>query len=219
MPASPLRLLLVDDSEVVRLGLAALLGQAPDLSIVAEAGTVREALAAAAETRPDVVLLDIRLPDGTGFDACRGILATHPTARVLVLTSEADESVVDDAIRAGAHVYLLKEVNGQALLNAIRAVAAGQSILDPAITERVLRLMRTRRPGERDVLAALSPQETKVLAGIADGLTNKEVAARLGLAEKTVRNYLATIFEKLHVNRRTQAAALYARGRGPSGGG
>jgi two-component system, NarL family, response regulator DevR len=133
---------------------------------------------------------------------------------VLVLTSVADESVVDDAIRAGAHGYLLKEVNGQALLAAIRAVAAGQSILDPAITERVLRLMRSRRPGERDVLEALSPQETKVLAAIAEGLTNKEVATRLGLAEKTVRNYLATIFEKLHVSRRTQAAALYARGRG-----
>jgi two-component system response regulator DevR len=219
MASPPLRLLLVDDSEVVRLGLTALLGQAADLSIVAQAGTVKEAIAAATASRPDVVLLDIRLPDGTGFDACRGILAAHPAARVLVLTSVADESVVDDAIRAGAHGYLLKEVNGQALLAAIRAVAAGQSILDPAITERVLHLMRSRRPAERNVLDTLSPQEAKVLAGIAEGLANKEVAARLGLAEKTVRNYLATIFEKLHVNRRTQAAALYARGRGPSGGG
>lgn len=214
MPAetpAPLRLLLVDDSEVVRAGLKALLQPACDLAIVGEAASVAEAIAVAGRTTPDIVLLDIRLPDGTGFDACRQILARLPATRVLVLTSVADEEVVDDAIRAGAHGYLLKEVNGKALLAAIRDVAGGRSILDPAITERVLRLVRGQTPAEQNLLRSLSAQEQKVLAGIAEGLTNKEVAARLNLAEKTVKNYLGTVFEKLHVTRRAQAAALYAR--------
>lgn len=208
-----IRLLLVDDSELVRVGLRALLGQAADLEVVGEADAVATGVAAALRLKPDVVLLDIRLPDGTGFDACRQITQHLPATRVLVLTSVADEEVVDDAIRAGAHGYLLKEVNGRALVTAIRDVAAGRSILDPAITERVLRLVRGQTPAEQDLLRTLSPQEKRVLAGIAEGLTNKEVAQRLNLAEKTVKNYLSTVFEKLHVTRRAQAAALYARGK------
>ena len=209
----PIRLVLVDDSEVVRLGLRTLLTGAPGLSIVGEAGDVVSAVEAVRQHRPDVVLLDIRLPDGTGFDACRRIVALRPDTRVLVLTSVADEQMVDDAIRAGAHGYLLKEVNGRALVQAIQDVAAGRSILDPAITARVLALVRSNVPATRDVLESLSPQERRVLALIADGRTNKEVAVEMNLAEKTVKNYLSTVFEKLHVTRRSQAAALYARGR------
>jgi len=211
-PASPLRVLVVDDSEVVRAGLRALLGAEPALHIVGEAGSVAAAADVAAEHRPDVVLLDIRLPDGTGFDACRRILSRLPETRVLILTSVAEETMVDDAIRAGAHGYLLKEVNGRALVQAIRDVAAGKSILDPAITERVLSLIRSNVPDTRHTLDSLSPQESRVLALIAEGRTNKEVAAAMGLAEKTVKNYLSTVFEKLHVSRRSQAAALYVQG-------
>ncbi len=210
--SSPLiRLLIVDDSEVVRTGLRTLLGQTPDLKVIAEASSVAEAIAAAERDPPDVVLLDIRLPDGTGFDACRRITESNADTRVLVLTSVDDDEVVDNAIRSGAHGYLLKEVNGRALMTAIRDVAQGRSILDPAITARVMRLVRGQTPAEHDLLRTLSAQEHRVLAGIAEGLTNKEVALSLGLAEKTVKNYLSTVFEKLQVTRRAQAAALYAR--------
>jgi len=215
MTASPpIRLLLVDDSEVVRIGLRTLLSGAPTITVVGEAGDVAGAVDAARRHQPDVVLLDIRLPDGTGFDACRKIIAQRPDTRVLVLTSVADEQMVDDAIRAGAHGYLLKEVNGSALIQGIQDVAAGRSILDPAITARVMALVRSNVPATRDVLDSLSPQERRVLALIAEGRTNKEVAMEMNLAEKTVKNYLSTVFEKLHVTRRSQAAALYAREHG-----
>lgn len=209
---TPLRVLIVDDSEVVRMGLRALLGAETSLNLVGEAHNVASAIEAATKHQPDIVLLDIRLPDGTGFEACRRILQRSPDTRVLVLTSVADEHVVDDAIRAGAHGYLLKEVHGRSLVQAIRDVAAGQSILDPAITARVLALVKSTTPATRDVLTGLSPQERRVLALIAEGHTNKEVAAEMKLAEKTVKNYLSTVFEKLHVSRRSQAAALYAQG-------
>ena len=213
LPASAprLRLLIVDDSEVVRTGLRALLGAEPAFEVVGEAGTVAAGIAAAVAERPDLVLLDIRLPDGTGFDACRQILAKLPDTRVLILTSVAEETMVDDAIRAGAHGYLLKEVNGRALVQAIRDVVGGKSILDPAITERVLSLIRSNVPDTRNALQLLSPQEHRVVELIAQGRTNKEVAAAMGLAEKTVKNYLSTVFEKLHVSRRSQAAALFVQ--------
>ncbi|MBW8781587.1 MAG: response regulator transcription factor [Verrucomicrobia bacterium] len=213
-PSPILRVLIVDDSEVVRMGLRALLGAEPSLTITGEAASVATAVESAAAHRPDVVLLDIRLPDGTGFDACRQILQRSPATRVLVLTSVADENVVDDAIRAGAHGYLLKEVHGRSLVQAIHDVAAGKSILDPAITARVLTLMRSTAPATRDALAALSTQERRVIALIAEGKTNKEVAAAMDLTEKTVKNYLSNIFDKLHVTRRSEAAALYAKGKG-----
>lgn len=208
---SPLRLILVDDSEVVRMGLKTLLGGEPSLELVGEAGSVATAVELAVRVKPELVLLDIRLPDGTGFDACRRILEKLPETRVLILTSVAEETMVDDAIRAGANGYLLKEVNGRALIQAIHDVAAGKSILDPAITARVLSIIRSTAPGTRNALESLSPQERRVLALIAEGKTNKEVAAEMNLAEKTVKNYLSTVFEKLHVSRRSQAAALYVQ--------
>lgn len=208
---SSLRLVIVDDSEVVRMGLKTLLESDPSLHLVGEAGSVAAAVDVALQAKPDLVLLDIRLPDGTGFDACRRILEKLPDTRVLILTSVAEETMVDDAIRAGANGYLLKEVNGRVLVQAIHDVAAGKSILDPAITERVLSIIRSNAPGTRSTLDALSPQERRVLALIAEGRTNKEVAAEMGLAEKTVKNYLSTVFEKLHVSRRSQAAALYVQ--------
>lgn len=207
----PVRVVLVDDSELVRVGLRALLDAEAGLAIVAEAGSVAEAVTTCHTHRPDVVLLDLRLPDGSGFDACRRILRQQPDVRVLVLTSVVDEAMVDEAIRAGAHGYLLKEINSRGLIQAIHDVAAGKSILDPAITARVLQLVKAGPGGGSPGLQDLSPQERRVLALIAEGRTNKEVAAELGLAEKTVKNYLSTVFEKLHVSRRSQAAALYAQ--------
>lgn len=212
VPSPRIRLVLVDDSQVVRAGLRALLGSETGLEIAGEAASVATAVATCARLAPDVVLLDIRLPDGSGFDACRQILRQQPDTRILILTSVADDTLVDEAIRAGAHGYLLKEINAPALVQAIRDVAAGRSILDPAVTARVLQLVRSGS-GTADVLAALSPQERRVLASIAEGRTNKEVGAELGLSEKTVKNYLSNIFEKLHVSRRAQAAALYAQQR------
>ena len=205
-----IRLVLVDDSEVVRMGLRALLGGDAALEIVAEAGSVTTAVEACVRERPQIVLLDIRLPDGTGFDACRRILKQLPDTRVLILTSVADDALVDEAIRAGAHGYLLKEIDGRALIQAIHDVATGRSILDPAVTARVMQLVKSGG-GTPDALAPLSPQERRVLAHIADGCTNKEVGVRLGLSEKTVKNYLSTVFDKLHVSRRAEAAAIFAQ--------
>lgn len=211
-PQTPrIRLALVDDSEVVRMGLRALLGIEPDIAIVGEATGVARALELCAATTPDVLLLDIRLPDGSGVDACRQILKRSPDTRVLILTSVIDETIVDEAIRAGAHGYLLKEVDGRGLVHAIREVAAGKSILDPAVTARVMQLVKTGGGTARDAFASLSPQERRVLALIAEGCTNKEVGAKLGLTEKTVKNYLSTVFEKLHVSRRAEAAVIYAQ--------
>lgn len=210
-PALPrIRLVLVDDSEVVRLGLRALLGAERTLEIVGEGSSVATGVAACVKHKPDVALLDLRLPDGTGFDACRQILRRLPETRVLMLTSVADDTLVDEAIRAGAHGYLLKEVNSRALIQAITDVAAGKSILDPAVTARVMQFMKAGGP-TRDVLASLSPQESRVLALIAQGKTNKEAGNEMNLTEKTVKNYLSNIFEKLHVSRRAQAAAIYAQ--------
>lgn len=210
--APRIRLVLVDDSEVVRLGLRALLGAERTIEIVGEGANVATGVAACAKHKPDVALLDLRLPDGTGFDACRQILSRLPDTRVLMLTSVADDTLVDEAIRAGAHGYLLKEVNSRGLIQAITDVAAGKSILDPAVTARVMQFMKAGGP-TRDVLASLSPQESRVLALIAQGKTNKEAGNELNLTEKTVKNYLSNIFEKLHVSRRAQAAAIYAEQR------
>jgi two-component system response regulator DevR len=205
------RIVMVDDSEVVRMGLRALLENDPAVEIAGEADSVKAAVDICARVRPDVVLLDIRLPDGTGFDACRRILRQLPDTRALILTSIVDDSLVDQAIRVGAHGYLLKEIDGGGLMRAIADVAAGKSILDPAVTARVIQLVKSGPGATQDALAVLSPQERKVLALIAEGHTNKEVANQLGLAEKTVKNYLSNVFEKLHVSRRSQAAAMFVR--------
>ena len=207
----PIRILLVDDSELVRAGLRALLSGDARLALVGEAGSVAEAIEASGRLVPDVILLDIRLPDGTGFDACRRILQRQPDVRGVVLSSVVDESMVDEAIRAGTHGYLLKEINARGLVQAILDVADGKSILDPAITARVLQLVRSGSGSAGANLATLSTQERRVLACIAAGKTNKEAGAELGLSEKTVKNYLGNIFEKLHVTRRAQAAALFAQ--------
>jgi two-component system response regulator DevR len=205
-----IRLLIVDDSEMVRTGLRTLLATEPALEIVGEAASVAAGVEASARLAPDIVLLDIRLPDGTGIEACRQLRKRSPDTRVLIVTSVIDESIVEDAIRAGAHGYLLKEIDGRGLVNAVRDVAAGKSILDPAITGRVLERFKSTGSG-RDALAVLSAQEKRVLALIAEGHTNKEVGAKLELSEKTVKNYLSTIFEKLHVTRRAEAAVIYAQ--------
>ncbi len=208
-PASSIRLVIVDDSELVRAGLQSLLQNIAGIELLGAAGDVRGAIELCARVRPDMVLLDIRLPDGTGIEACRTLLRTHENLRVLFLTSSAGQAVVDDAIRAGAHGYLLKEINAAALVQAIRDVAAGRSILDPQITARVMDIVKGDPSGT--LLATLSPQERRVLEKIADGLTNKEVGSLLGLSEKTVKNYLANIFDKLQVTRRSQAAVYYSQ--------
>ena len=205
-----IRVLLVDDSEMVRTGMRTLLSAEPTLEIVGEAANVATGVAAAHRLAPDVVLLDIRLPDGSGIDACRQILRGTSDTRVLIVTSAVDDRVVDDAIRAGAHGYLLKEIDGRGLVHAIREVAAGRSILDPAVTARVIQLMKASGTG-RDPLAGLSPPERRILALVAEGHTNKEVGAKLAMNEKTVRNHISVIFEKLQVTRRAEAAAIYAR--------
>jgi len=209
-PAKRIKVVLVEDSEVVRMGLTALLGTEPRLQIVGEAGSVAVGIETCTRVRPDVVLLDLRLPDGTGFEACRQILKLLPNTRVLILTSAVSDAMVDEAIRSGAHGYLLKEIDGRGLISAIRDVAAGKSILDPAVTARVMQIIKSGGTG-RDALASLSPQERRVLALIAEGCTNKEVGVKLGLSEKTVKNYLSTVFEKLHVSRRAEAAVIYAQ--------
>ncbi len=207
---SRVTLLLIDDSEVVRTGLRTLLTTDPRLEVLGEAGTVAAGVEAAARLMPNVVLLDIRLPDGTGFEACRQILKCTPGTHVLILTSSVDDRMVDEAIRSGANGYLLKEIDGRGLISAIRDVAAGRSILDPAVTARVMQMVKSGTGG-RDALSTLSPQERRVLALIAEGCTNKEVGVKLGLSEKTVKNYLSTVFEKLHVSRRAEAAVIYAQ--------
>jgi len=208
----PIRLMLVDDHRVVRAGLRSLLAGAPNLRVVGEAGTVAEAVAEAARLRPDVILMDVRLPDGDGIEACREIRAARPETLVLFLTSFADDDAVLATIAAGAQGYLLKEIDESGLIRAIETVAAGRSILDPQVTERVLARLRAGASSEAaGKKLDLSPQEQKVLALVADGQTNKEIASALQLSEKTVRNYLSHIFQKLHVTRRSQAAVLYAK--------
>lgn len=210
MKPHEITLLIVDDSELVRIGLRALLSAETDFRIVGEAATVGESVEACTKLRPAVVLLDIRLPDGSGLDACRQILKRVPNARVLMLTSMIDDRLVDEAIRVGAHGYLLKDIDGRGLVTAIRDIAAGKSILDPAVTARVMERVRTGS-SSHDRFATLSAQEKRVLALIAEGCTNKEVGVKLGLSEKTVKNYLSTVFEKLQVSRRAEAAALFAQ--------
>ena len=204
------KLLIVDDSELVRAGLRTLLGTEHAIQIVGEAANVTAAVTAATRLKPEVVLMDIRLPDGTGFDACRQILQQLPNTRVLFLTSVVDDRLVNEAIRSGGHGYLLKEIDGRGLVQAIFDVAAGKSILDPAVTARVMNLVKTGA-NQSKLLDTLSPQENRVLALIAEGKTNKEVGLDLNLSEKTVKNYLANIFDKLNISTRTQAAIFYTQ--------
>jgi len=206
--------MLVDDHEVVRLGLSELFKETTTIEVVGEAGTVSEAVSAAAVHRPDVILMDLRLPDGTGIDACRDILSANPGTRVLFLTSHSDEDAVVSTILAGAAGYLLKEVRAKVLINAIELVHGGHSILDPKVSAVVLRQMsmlsgKTATKGFRK--NALSAQEQRILSLVVEGKTNKEIAKALGLSAKTVKNYLSNAYQKLNVGRRSQAAAIYER--------
>lgn len=210
-----IRVLLVDDHEVIRVGLRTVLAQNQGITVVGEAGTVADAILQTQKLKPDVVLMDVRLPDGSGVDACREILEALPATRVIFLTSYADDDSVLAAVLAGAHGYVLKEIDSSGLLEAIRSVAKGQSILDSTVTERALRWLR----GVHDLPAPpgtdqLSAQEERVVALVAEGKTNKEIAVALGLSDKTVKNYLANVFQKLRITRRTQAAAFFVKRQG-----
>lgn len=214
----PLRILVVDDHEVVRQGLTTLLGRRDEFEVVAEAGTVAEALAAARRFVPDLVVMDVRLPDGSGIEACRDIRSEFPAIKVVMLTSYPDEEAVLSAIMAGASGYLLKQVRARDLVAALVSVGHGDSLLDPAVTERVLeRVRRVASGGERDELAELTAQERKILMLVADGKTNKEIAADVFLSDKTVKNYVSSILGKLDLQRRAQVAAFVARHRIGSG--
>jgi two-component system response regulator DevR len=214
---SPLRILLVDDSELVRRGIKTVLEAEldPPMRVVGEAGSVAEAVAACEQHKPDIVLLDIRLPDGSGFEACRRILQRLPETRIVVLTSHSNDSFVYEAVTAGARGYLMKEIDPAGLVHALQDVAAGRSILDPDVTSRVLQLLRGGGSDQSPDLSVLSPQERRVLALVADGFTNKQVGEQLGLSENTVKNYLVNVFEKLQVKRRAQAAAIYVQQSNP----
>lgn len=210
----PISLLLVDDSELVRRGLKALLGN-PEytarLKVVGEAVSVASAIAETARLRPDLVVLDLRLPDGSGLVACRQILENFPGTRILILTSIIDDNLVQEALKSGAHGYLLKEIDSRGLYQAIIDVSAGKFILDPAVTTHVLNLVRKGgEKKENQKIDLLSPQERRVLAFVSEGKTNKEIAELMALSDKTVKNYLSNIFEKLHLSRRTQAATFYS---------
>lgn len=213
-----IRLLLVDDSALVRRGVRGLLEgrhRQAELVVAGEAGSVAEAVAVARTCKPDVVLLDIRLPDGDGFEACRAILKDHPSARILMLTSFANDDFVHQAIVSGAHGYLMKEVEPERLIEAIVGLHHGESILGTGLVERVLDLVRAGRTGagreSGNGLSLLSAQERRVLALVAEGRTNKEIGAQLGLSDNTVKNYLVNVFDKLKVKRRSQAAALWVQ--------
>ena len=208
--AKPIRVLLVDDSPIIRLGLRSALEDYPDLVIVGEAGSAAEGVAAVARLKPDVVLLDVHLPDKSGLQACRELLKVRPQTQVLILSSSESERNVQEAMTAGARGYLLKDNDGATLAAALRTVAAGQSVLDPSLAGQVMNLVKHGgTPNAAEKLRQLSPQERRVVALLADGLTNKEIGDQLGLTEKTVKNYLATIFTKLNIARRTQAATLF----------
>jgi two-component system, NarL family, response regulator DevR len=213
----PLRLLVVDDHEVVREGLVAMLSRRPNFQVVAEAGTVAEAMDAARRFQPELVVMDVRLPDGSGIEACRDIRAELPGTRVVILTSYPDEEAVFSAIVAGASGYLLKQVRARDLVAALEAVGRGESLLDPAVTEKVLeRVRRIATGGATDELAQLTSQEQKILLLVAEGKTNKEIAAEVFLSDKTVKNYVSSILSKLNLQRRAQAAAYMAKHHSPS---
>jgi two-component system response regulator DevR len=205
-----IKVFLLDDHEIVRRGVRDLLEAAGDLEVVGEAGTAAEAITRVPATQPDVAVLDVRLPDGSGIDVCRDLRATNPDLRCLMLTSFSDDEALIDAIVAGASGYILKEVRGGDIVSAVRRVAAGESLLDPHAAARVIERLRNPPP-EDERLAGLSPQERRILALLADGMTNRQIADQLYLAEKTVKNYVSNLLMKLGMHRRTEAAVFAAR--------
>jgi DNA-binding NarL/FixJ family response regulator len=206
----------VDDHEIVRQGLVSLLERREGFQVVAQAGTVAEATENARKYQPDLVVMDVRLPDGSGIEACREIRAEFPATRIIILTSYPDEEAVFAAIVAGASGYLLKQIRGRDLVAALESVGRGESLLDPAVTEKVLDRVRRIASGTyTDELAQLTRQEQKILLLIAEGMTNKQIASEIFLSDKTVKNYVSSILAKLSLQRRSQAAAFVARHRLP----
>jgi two-component system, NarL family, response regulator DevR len=206
----PIRVYLLDDHEVVRRGLRDLLESEGDIVVVGESGSAVEATARIPALRPDVAVLDGRLPDGSGIDVCRDVRSVDPTIKAMILTSYDDDEALFAAIMAGAAGYVLKQITGNDLLNGVRRVAGGESLLDPSLVARVLDRVRSG-PETRPELAGLTEQERKILALIAEGLTNRQIGERMFLAEKTVKNYVSSILAKLGLERRTQAAVLASR--------
>lgn len=216
MTDTPIRILIADDHEVVRIGLASLLDGQDGFEVVGQARSGDEAVRLARHHRPDVVVMDIRMPNGSGIDACRTITSELDATPVVMLTSHADSDALFDAIDAGASGYVLKRVGSDELVGAVRTVAAGGSLLDPAVTRRVLdRIRSASRMEEAGAFSELTEQERRVLAHIADGASNREIAARMGLAEKTVRNYVSSLLAKLALESRAQAAGYAIRNRLP----
>ena len=205
-----IRVFLLDDHELVREGLRAVLEASGDVEVVGDAATAEEALGRIPAVSPDVAVLDVRLPDGNGVEVCREIRSRHPDVRCLMLTSYSDDEALFDAIMAGASGYLLKQVRSSAVVDAVRRVAAGESLLDPVVTSRVLARLR-EGPEQDERLASLTPQERRLLELLADGLTNRDIAAQMNLAEKTVKNYVSNVLMKMGMQRRTEAAVYAAR--------
>ena len=201
---------LLDDHEIVRRGVRELLESEGDIEVIGEAATVAEALTRIPLAQPDVAVLDVQLPDGSGVEVCRDLLSDRPELRCLMLTSFADDEALFDAVVAGASGYLLKQVRGSDILNSVRKVAAGVSLLDPALTARVIERIR-RGPVEDELIKDLTGQERKILGLLADGKTNRQIAEELFLAEKTVKNYVSNLLSKMGMNRRTEAAVYAAR--------
>ncbi|MGW7385710.1 response regulator [Streptomyces sp. NPDC054794] len=218
---NPIRVFLLDDHEVVRRGLTDLLDAEPDISVVGDADSVEQALVRGPALRPHVAVLDVRLPDGDGITVCRELRSRMPELSCLMLTSFDDEEALLDAIMAGASGYVLKQIKGSDLISAVRTVASGQSMLDPATTARLMRSLRAdpaETPEVAPELASLSPRERDILALIGDGLTNREIGKKLYLSEKTVKNHISRLLAKLGVQRRVQAAVLASHLDQPSPG-
>ena len=205
-----IRVYLLDDHELVRQGIRRVLESSDQIEVVGEADTIAEGTAEIAVLQPHVAVLDVRLPDGSGIEACRTIRSVDPTVKALMLTSYDDDEALLAAIMAGAAGYVLKEIRGTDLVDAVLRVASGQSLIDPAVTTRLLDRVRSRNATNSE-LAALTPQETRLLGYIAEGLTNREIAERMSLAEKTVKNYVSSVLAKLGVGRRAQAAVIATR--------
>ncbi|KAA8883877.1 response regulator transcription factor [Nocardia colli] len=206
-----IKVFLVDDHEIVRHGVGELIGSEPDMEVIGEAGSYAQAMARLPALRPDIAVLDVRLPDGNGIELCRELLSAHPGLRCLILTSFTDEQAMLDAILAGANGYVVKDVTSLELISAIREVGAGNSLLDNRAAAVLMAKVRADAEADTGPLAGLTEQELSLLGLLGEGLTNRQIAARMFLAEKTVKNYVSRLFAKLGVERRTQAAVLASR--------
>jgi two-component system response regulator DevR len=212
--ADSLKVMLVDDHEVVRQGLRALLEAEEGIEVVAEADSGPSAVSLASAHQPDVVVMDVRMPEGSGVEACRAIRDERPDAQIIMLTSFSDDEALFNSIMAGAAGFVLKQIRGRDLIDAIRTVGGGKSLLDPDVTKRVLERLRKAKFEEKDPkLARLSPQEERILDMVGEGMTNREIAERIHLSDKTVKNYVSTILQKLEVARRAEAASYVARAK------